>query len=127
MLASLPTEDDECNTTMADTQHHPATLEEVNNELTLVRTLTPLQRTADDDELIDTLEAKKRELQAGAAGPAGEPAPAAPAAGPAAPAMDPPPDGGLTAWLVVAGGFLLMFSVFGFGESRGTMTVLMGD
>ena len=30
--------------------------------------------------------------------------------------VDPPPDGGRTAWLVVLGGFLLMFTSFGFSE-----------
>ena len=30
--------------------------------------------------------------------------------------IDPPPDGGRTAWLVVLGGFLLMFTSFGFSE-----------
>ena len=31
--------------------------------------------------------------------------------------IDTPPDGGRTAWLVVLGGFLLMFTSFGFSES----------
>lgn len=30
--------------------------------------------------------------------------------------IDPPPDGGRTAWLVVLGGFMLMFTSFGFSE-----------
>ena len=30
--------------------------------------------------------------------------------------IDTPPDGGRTAWLVVLGGFLLMFTSFGFSE-----------
>ncbi|KAL1409205.1 hypothetical protein Q8F55_006038 [Vanrija albida] len=92
------------------------TLDEVNNELTLVRTLTPQLRGADDDELIDGLEAKKRELEGAASAPEPEPAPA-----PATAAMDPPPDGRLTAWLVVAGGFLLMFSTFGFVTGQGQL------
>ncbi|TXT10556.1 hypothetical protein VHUM_02061 [Vanrija humicola] len=95
---------------------HQPTLAEVNNELTLVRTLSPQLRRSGDDDLIDGLEAKKRELQEEAGVPA-----TPPAAAPTTPAIDPPPDGGLTAWLVVAGGFLLMFSMFGFVTGQGQL------
>jgi hypothetical protein len=45
--------------------------------------------------------------------PISDPEKAAPAASLATPAPNPPPDGGLQAWLVVLGGFCMVFASFG--------------
>lgn len=89
---------------LAEPEHDPAA------ELELVRSISPRLRSSRDDEIARELEAEVAQEDAGNDSqrePTTTP--------PAAPPLGPPPDGGLEAWLVVAGAFLSLFCIFGLG------------
>ncbi|TXT13669.1 hypothetical protein VHUM_01036 [Vanrija humicola] len=96
---------------LAEPHHDPAA------ELALVRSISPRLRSSRDGDIERELEDElAREITNGASA-RNTPTPAAPAPAP----LGPPPDGGLEAWLVVAGSFLSLFCIFGLVTGMGQL------